>query len=154
MILTFASLSFSNCLIAAVYAAFSGFGVYRSLDAGVSWSPMNEGFTTRSGHYPMISSFLAVGDRLWAAEREAIYLNDGARWIMKSRAMGNVLAKGDGFIYHGSDVGVSSTTDSGASWFSINRGLTAHRVGALAWFAKNWKALLAALTILAAGFAY
>jgi hypothetical protein len=118
----------------SIYAAFGPFGVYRSNDAGLSWSPMNEGFTNVSGGYPPISSFLAMGERLWAASREGIYLHDGTRWMLKARSIANTLAKGDGFLYHGSNLGVAATTDSGMSWFSLDRTLNAHRVGALAAF--------------------
>ncbi|MBX3278322.1 MAG: hypothetical protein KF868_10000 [Acidobacteria bacterium] len=113
----------------AVYAATFGGGVYRSIDDGQSWSPVNTGLTSfalyaLALHPDANAIFLGTLN-------DGVYRSDdgGASWIKRSNGLAGqaedvyALTTHANSIYAGTDDGVYATNDGGAVWTPVNEGL-------------------------------
>ncbi len=115
-------------LVAVSGRVGEGGGVYRSVDGGASFEPLNEGLEEAGALFrheiwsvgPELA--LDAGGRMVLAshERNAIYAHDGARWRpVKLEAAGkpqDLIAAGDRFFLSRREGGLWRSTDGGFNW--------------------------------------
>jgi hypothetical protein len=127
-----------------VYAAAAG-GVYQSADAGITWKPINDGFTSSQFGFALA---IAPGNpsTVYAGMFGGIYARTGdAPWTLLPSGInhgGEALAvvldpRFPGTIYVGTGVGVNGagilrSRDGGQSWSPVNDGLPSTSVGVTA----------------------
>ncbi len=116
-------------------------GVYRSVNSGSLWTPVNIGMKGR-----VVNALAVIGTKLFAGAFGGVYVStdSGASWIVGSglelltissfASSGTSLFAGAGFAntttpYPG---GVFLSTNSGASWTRVNTGLIDSNITALA----------------------
>lgn len=114
-----------------IYAGTWGLGVYRSLDGGGSWSPVNNGLGSNTWIYAL--TFNANGRALYAgsAEGGVFKTTDGAAsWTAVNAGLDNLNIRSlaadpsaSQVIYAGTIDGVFKTANGGASWSAMNNGL-------------------------------
>jgi photosystem II stability/assembly factor-like uncharacterized protein len=111
-----------------VYAAVFGAGVFKSVDSGRSWKPMNTGFFNLNISALVIDP--ANPETLFAANNREIYRSNdaGQTWAgISTRFRARTLAissdhSGAGTWYAGGD-GIFKSTDGGHTWTAIDSGL-------------------------------
>lgn len=124
-----------------LYAAVQFRGVYRTLDNGANWTPINAGVpTTQSGAFSEPNDFVTSPLGLLAAHDDGVQLlpSRQSTWIDSSAGLpaGRTVAalhederrlyaavSGPGVSTPGD--GVYASTDGGATWFALNTGLDA-----------------------------
>ncbi len=121
----------------------SGGGVYKSVNAGVTWSPASNGLpdvTVRA-----LAADAAPPTTLYAGTSGAgMYRsqNAGASWTAAStgiptRTILSVAVAGGGVVYTGTDTGVFRSADFGSTWVAASGGLANANVQALAVHPSN-----------------
>jgi hypothetical protein len=112
-----------------VIAATADHGIFYSVDKGVTWKASNlpgEGINTLVG----LGANVVAG-----TENNGIYVSvdTGKTWSATASPNGKikVLAVDGTTLYAGSDQGVSASNDGGATWTSLNSGLTTTEIMSL-----------------------
>jgi photosystem II stability/assembly factor-like uncharacterized protein len=105
-----------------VYAAASGSGVLRSLNSGITWTPVNNGLNPEHGG--LIET--APPDRIYYVDGGALYLSrdQGAAWTLLRHPSGGGagisalhFTPGDpGVLYMGNPGGLFASLDYGQTW--------------------------------------
>lgn len=116
----------------AIIAALDAHGVMRSTDDGATWSAINEGLPTIGGSYPIFTDFVSIGERIWGTGRNGTFAYVGGRWYLQSAEDDRAIASLDGLVLRGSRQGFTMVGDTGRSWRSVNMGLKAHSIDAIA----------------------
>ena len=115
-----------------MYAGMDKLGVFRSDDAGVSWSEMNEmlmdSYIRAIAIHPSRPDVLYLGTYGGGVYQRAA---ESSGWQEIIQGMRNtyvtalVMAAGNpDVIYAATNGGISKTTDGGRNWVSVNNGLT------------------------------
>jgi uncharacterized protein (TIGR03437 family) len=118
----------ANTLIVKNNALFVGtfFGVSRSMDDGVTWTPVNNGLGRRD-----VSSLIVKGGTLFAGTQwDGIFLlaESAAAWSESNNGLANPIINaatmtGDSFLV-GTETGVFRSANKGQSWFPASNGLS------------------------------
>jgi len=110
----------------SIMYAGTQFGVFKSIDNGISWDEANNGLLNTVVH-PMISNEL----RIFAGTEAGIFVSDnmGENWVESNNGLIiskiNCLLNTDEGIYAGTDdQGVFFSSDNGNSWNIRNSGIT------------------------------
>ncbi|MBK9074297.1 MAG: hypothetical protein IPL77_04815 [Flavobacteriales bacterium] len=102
-------------------------GLYRSVDGGATWDPINNGLT---GADTMVSAILRDDTTLFAALQSGVFrsFDNGANWTNASVGFtGNAraLARHGAYLFAGSaGAGVFRSLDNGDNWAAASVGLT------------------------------
>ena len=111
-----------------LYAGTQGAGIFRSLDGGNSWIPVNTGLTVYDGSIG-IYSLVMMEDTLYVGLGFDIFrLTDGSdlwQWVTRfNNKSVTALAVMGNILYAGThQYGVLRSTDTGNSWTEVNSGL-------------------------------
>jgi len=114
-------------------------GVFRSIDNGVNWSPINNGIKTND----VISSIIINGNSLLAATwGKGIFSSsdNGDSWIQKNYDLNGSFISSMAFnnnLYSGGWGGVFLSSNLGQSWTDLNDGLISHSINAIASSGSN-----------------
>jgi hypothetical protein len=114
-------------------------GAYLSTNAGVLWTPVDNGLPKSFFYGTTIDGFMALGSTIYAAVADTdgihteIYssTNDGSLWT-KSNTQSQNWGTGYGFVTSGAamfaatDSGVFYSLDKGADWIQADQGLPAY----------------------------
>jgi photosystem II stability/assembly factor-like uncharacterized protein len=125
--------------VGPVYAASEGFGMFKSLDGGASWTSINSGLTSAVVRAvainPQVSSTLYIG----TAGGVFASTNGGATWTLASSGLGNLNVSAlvvdpqtPTIVYAGTAAGVFKSTNAGLSWSPANVGVVGFAIVALA----------------------
>lgn len=107
-------------------------GVFRSSDGGATWSGINTGLPNYEGTYPIVHDMVIDNGRVYASIANGLYYFDGGVWTQTSDEANALFDKNDGVIFKASKSGVDRSENGGADWRSINAGLRAVDITALA----------------------
>ncbi|MCS6807671.1 MAG: hypothetical protein RML40_03170 [Bacteroidota bacterium] len=118
-----------------LFAATSGFGVFRSADSGRTWNPVNTGLTALT-----VNTLFTDGSTIYAGTTNGLFrtIDAGQRWDLVPVRTAPVGGFGTSFItagvvgqvagrkaiFLGSAHGVFRTFDDGITWEHFNRGLS------------------------------
>lgn len=117
------------------------FGISRSHDNGLSWTPLSTGlpYDSLSLHYESARSFAAVGGIVFASVYHGgLYrtTDGGASWSATEPGLLNVyarcLAACGNRVFVGEREGLTRLTYNGERWIAANTGITEEKVSALA----------------------
>jgi hypothetical protein len=124
---------------ATIYAGTTTAGVYKSIDAGTSWSAINNGLQSLSVH--SIAIHPTITSTLYAGTPGGIYKSTdaGASWFFASSGLFdpdvNVVVidpRNPNTLYAGTaSVGVFRSLNGGNFWLAANGGLTSSSLGIL-----------------------
>jgi len=115
-------LSRTNDLLAGT----TGAGVFRSTDAGVSWSPANAGLNGNAG---TVWDIAFDGANLYAATLSGVFrsTNDGTLWVQRTSGITDSvtmkLIAANGVLCCGTRSSVFRSTDAGQNWTAAINGL-------------------------------
>ena len=109
----------------------TGNGIYRSMDNGTSWTPINNGLKANSsGTLTAFALAINSSGHVFAAIWDQVYLStdNGNNWTQQSHfGDGNgafaLAISADGHIFAGTGEGVYCSTDNGVTWTARNLGL-------------------------------
>lgn len=115
---------------------FAGVGndLFRSVDSGVSWSPVNTGFF--SGPIQALAIDFFGSDAIFAGTGGGVFrsTDNGANWSPVNNGLTDTNVRALTFVFDlfaGTPSGVFRSTDGGDSWTPINNGLTTTNVNVL-----------------------
>ena len=108
-------------------------GVLRSTDSGATWMKVDSGFFTGTIFPIAVNSMLVVGDSLYAATSNGVFVtaNDGGFWKqtsigidsdLASRAVQALVRDGNN-LYAGTGNGIFYSSNLGSSWIRRDSGL-------------------------------
>jgi len=117
-----------------LFAGADGGGIFRSSDAGASWTAVNSGLTNTR-----ILSIGASGNNLYAGTfGSGIFrsTNNGDNWTMANSGLVgteiSAIARCGGFLFAGTSNGVFRSGDEGGNWVQADSGITSRYVHAFA----------------------
>jgi photosystem II stability/assembly factor-like uncharacterized protein len=122
-----------------LFAGTDGAGVFRSTDAGESWTPVNTGLHYGAGTFMNVTALAQKRDSLLCVSMVSGYFastDDGNTWQEVPEpqwpvSTTNILVIGDR-IYIGTNRGGIWYTDDNVSWIPVNDGLTNLEINELA----------------------
>ncbi|MBP1648903.1 MAG: hypothetical protein H6Q30_2348 [Bacteroidetes bacterium] len=118
-----------------VYMGSTSYGVFRSADSGVSWTPANGGLT---GAAQTVWSMTDDGTALYAGTSGGVYrsTNNGDSWLPSKNGLTDTLTVSllatSGTLFAGTWRGLYRSTNQGADWAVLSPGIPAHYVSDLA----------------------
>lgn len=125
----------ANCLVVngkTILAGTTFDGVFRSVDQGVSWAAINEGFSLDTAYHrsPSITGICKWGTTLFAATSGCgIFSQTDSDTIWKFANSGiknryiRCICEKKGYLYAGTYTGVYLSSDTGKTWIASNQGL-------------------------------
>ena len=101
-----------------LFAATSGYGVFRSTNDGASWTAVNNGLTEN-----WVYDLTVSGTNLFAKTSSGIFLstNNGTSWSATS-VVGTLVVSGGTNLFAVTDNSVFLSTNNGTSWSSKSTG--------------------------------
>ncbi len=102
-------------------------GIYKTIDGGNSWNPVNTGLT-----YYNVNNIAASNSTLYAATNGGVLAsnNGGNNWQsinegIKNNSVTSLLSLQNGTVYAGTlNGGIFKSTDDGITWTDLNKGIT------------------------------
>jgi photosystem II stability/assembly factor-like uncharacterized protein len=149
---TVRSLAIDPADSATVYAGTEGGGVFKSTNAGVTWSPANGGLSGATV-YAILLDPVTPG-LLYAGGSRGVFksTDHGTTWAAMNTGLPSSTVHAlvldpasPATIYAGMTAGVFKTTNGGASWSAANTGLTGTNVNAIAPHPSDSNTLYAAV---------
>ena len=111
-------------------AGTDGSGVFRSIDNGINWTPVNTGLYNDPSRFPMVITAIAgMGDKIYVGTRGALYISTdiGKTWQTVSAIKGFVGIRDivilDDHIYVSTDGRGVWQSNNGNTWAQINDGI-------------------------------
>ncbi len=124
---------------ATLYSGTAGGGVFKSLDGGGSWSPMNSGLV--GADVSILTVNPVTSSTLYAGTSAGVFksVDGGGSWSGAGAGLPDSSIRtmilepaAPSILYLGTSAGVFKSSDGGGSWSGINTGLTTTDVRSLA----------------------
>lgn len=117
-----------------IYAGTNGYGLYRSIDGGLTWDSVDVGFSAMAavGRYPSVTAIRSSGSMTYVATHDGLYRSGdgGNTWLditagqpLKLRQLTALLVHGDMVFVSSPYGGLYFSPDAGDHWYTYDEGL-------------------------------